>query len=372
MNRRVRRGGFTLIELLVVIAIIGILIALLLPAVQKVREAANRARCSSNMRQLGLAASHFEDAMGQLPPAQLGPKPNQGYPGLSPPPSSAVPDNYQQVSCLAFLLPYLEADNVYHHLVTNFDLSYPPDGGLPGIAYWHKTNGVQDWTMAQTHIGLLNCPSDATLYEPLSGSQHGVAILQHHWGYWAVIYIFSPPYDQLPAGRTNYTGVAGANGKDAAAVDPYSCKNDFPSGGADLTKYEGLFTNRSKNSLSKVPDGTSNTLLFGEGVGGTMEYGKARDFAWSWIGVGEVATKFGLGQPGLPYSTNGIQAGGSSWVNFSSRHQKGVNFCFADGSVRMLRFGATTVRNPTCSSDWYLLQALAGYQDGVTTSNDLE
>jgi prepilin-type N-terminal cleavage/methylation domain-containing protein/prepilin-type processing-associated H-X9-DG protein len=356
MVQRLRRSGFTLIELLVVIAIIGILIALLLPAVQKVREAASRSGCTNGLKQLGLAAHNYQDAFGSLPPGELGPLPNQGYPGAG---GNAKPDEYQQIGCLTFLLPYFEADTIYRQLKVNFDLTYP-NKGAPNTAYWHLS---PDWTLAQTRIKMLQCPSDPNLSESLIGSSHGVAILQHHWDVWAIIYIFNPPNDQLPAGRTNYTGVAGANGKNASKSDPNS-------GGVDLSKYEGIFTNRSTTSLGTIPDGTSNTLMFGEGIGGTAENGKARDFAWSWMGVGCVATKFGLGQAGPPYG-NGLP--GTSWSNFSSRHPGGVNFCFADGSVRMLRFGATCIRNPVPSSDWLLLQALAGTSDGTPTpSNQLE
>jgi prepilin-type N-terminal cleavage/methylation domain-containing protein/prepilin-type processing-associated H-X9-DG protein len=361
MKTRLRRSAFTLIELLVVIAIIGILIGLLLPAVQKVREAANRTSCTNNLKQIGLAAHNYQDSFGTLPPGELGPIPNQGYPGAG---GNADPSQYQQVGCLAFLLPYIEADNIYRILTINWDLNWP-SGGLSNAAYW--TNGKPDWTIAaQTQIKMFKCPSD-NVDENLvtNGNGHGVAILQHHFDVWAIIYTFSPPNDQLPAGRSNYAGCAGACGKDASKADPNSCDG----AGADLTKYEGIFTNRSRNSLGSIPDGTSTTLMFGEGIGGDTDKGHTRDFAWSWIGVGEVATKFGLGQPGYPY---GNSLPGTSWSNFSSRHPGGVNFCFADGSVRMLRFGATTIRKPTCSSDWYLLQALAGIKDGVVTTNGLE
>src|SRR5262245_61278165 len=93
-----RRAGYTLIELLVVIAIIAILIGLLLPAVQKVRESANRTRCRNHLRQIGLAAHHYHDAQSHLPPSM----------GFTPLATSGVWGHH-----LFLLLPYLEQDNLY-------------------------------------------------------------------------------------------------------------------------------------------------------------------------------------------------------------------------------------------------------------------
>src|SRR5262249_45385992 len=107
--RRLRRG-FTLIELLVVIAIIAVLIGLLLPAVQKVREAANRMQCTNSLKQLGLAAHNYDSAHGRFPPGYLGPIPNESSP------SGAARDEFQHISVLVFLLPYIEQDNVWKRL----------------------------------------------------------------------------------------------------------------------------------------------------------------------------------------------------------------------------------------------------------------
>src|SRR5438552_7684817 len=109
------RRGFTLIELLVVIAIIGVLIGLLLPAVQKVRDAANRMSCSNNLKQLGLAFHNFHDTYGTLPPECI--FPNGTYnagdmPGVNIASGVATPDGY--ATWAALILPYIEQGNMYN------------------------------------------------------------------------------------------------------------------------------------------------------------------------------------------------------------------------------------------------------------------
>ena len=150
MPRTVRRSGFTLVELLVVIAIIGILIGLLLPAVQKVREAANRIRCANNMHQIGLALHNYHDANGAFPPAHD----TQFYPQY-------------YWSWLARILPYIEQDNLYRQA------ELWRDGGPPDNlrwAPWYTANGTQPQnpTLAAV-VPMYVCPLDEVTHQPQLG-----------------------------------------------------------------------------------------------------------------------------------------------------------------------------------------------------------
>src|SRR5262245_48567164 len=142
------RSGFTLIELLVVIAIIAILVALLLPAVQKGREAANRTQCKSNLRQIALAAHNYESSNGALPPGYLGPRPRGTF-FKDEEEIWAAGANAHWIGVLPYLLPYVEQGELHRHLQINWDLN---GDGLP----WYRN--ATNWALAQTTIKTFLCP----------------------------------------------------------------------------------------------------------------------------------------------------------------------------------------------------------------------
>jgi prepilin-type N-terminal cleavage/methylation domain-containing protein/prepilin-type processing-associated H-X9-DG protein len=342
-----RRRGLTLIELLVVLAILAVLIGLLIPAVQKVRETANRMACANNLKQLGLAAHHYESAHGVLPPGHLGPSP-PNPPGLGGDPTFLSWERgAQQVGVLPFLLPYLEEENTYRQLRIEWNASTTtPVPSLDQARYWWKD--ADNWATAHARPKVLLCPSDGLS----NGVTDSTAWMLFHYSsgvHQNFLVVSSWPVPRASEmGLTNYLGVSGARG---ATVDP------------DWGRWEGMLYNLSRTSLARVPDGTSTTLLFGEGMGQVTN--GAHVVGWSWMGCGSLGTYRGLQGPREAHVGS-----------FSSRHPGGVQFGFADGSVRLLRRTTTwdpptPAAPPPTAPDWVALQQLAGRQDGSTPDTDL-
>ncbi len=337
---RSSRKGFTLIELLVVIAIIAILIGLLLPAVQKVREAAARSQCQNNLKQISLGAHNYESAFQYFPPGI------QGVPGA--PPSTSTDS---MLGALAHLLPYVEQDNVYRIMDVPINGTAHPSGtGIGNNQSMFSPNYRGIWwgsishganapvvTGARSKIKYFECPSD----DPYNQTT-GVFIAMTIYGLTLTGYYNANGGNAANCGRTNYIGNAGLFG-----VSSNAFYGSMP----------GYFFFNSKVKQTDVKDGTSNTPLFGEWLGGP-EIGP-RTFSAAWAGAGALPTAWGLLSP-------------AQWYTYGSKHAGIVQFGFGDGSVRKFRKGVGGGASTTWfSADWYQLQYAAGRSEGNVVNYSL-
>jgi prepilin-type N-terminal cleavage/methylation domain-containing protein/prepilin-type processing-associated H-X9-DG protein len=302
-----KRRGFTLIELLVVIAIIAILIGLLLPAVQKVREAAARMRCSNNLKQLGIAMHSYHDAQSRLP-AKTGNSCCWG-------------------TWVILILPHIEQDNMYK-LYQNFGGNDTVPNHFPAQVtvtppprYGGNPNNVN---IATKRLSVLTCSSDKE-NSPISN------ITNH-----------------------NYAVVTGNNrtvGGIAAGPAPVPAGYVAKAGMFDqsLTEFviSGTTVNRNnrKISLTNVTDGLSNTIMIGEVMQGQGT--DLRGFLW-WGDAAGVSTYFPPNTPSpdrvSQNCVNDPLVGLPCVVDTSvrvhsvrSRHSGGANIGLGDGSVRFIR-----------------------------------
>jgi prepilin-type N-terminal cleavage/methylation domain-containing protein len=398
---RTHKKGFTLVELLVVIAIIGILIALLLPAVQTVREAARRTDCKNRMRQIAIAAHNFHDSFMRLPPGTLNLEiPTAGFPVYPLDVTTVYTRNIcQNLSSLFLLMPYIELSQQYDSVDGRLvdmkkDLTQITDASTPPQRIFSTqfrydvgagTNfpaGTQIQHLINTTVtpatGVCNdvipdyqCPSDNI------NAGGGVLSTGISAPFYNSTSLYTTPLDDVLHvifggsnfwKKTNYIGVAGTT----------SCIN-VPS---PLSKWGGVMTGRTAQSLENVSnlDGTSKTFMYAEilgdvgniwGLGGSAIQPGVRWAArsWTWGGLTILASyNFPWGtmthpdfkdpdpdRPGryLKLLGDGRLADPES---VSSAHPAGVNFAMADASVFTVPRAIT----------WQLYYGNGGLRDGTT------
>lgn len=290
MSVRRLRSAFTLIELLVVIAIIAVLIGLLVPAVQKVREASNRMKCSNNMKQIGLGMHNHHDTNGVLPPGYIYTGTN-GQPGYG---------------WATLILPYMEQDNLYKALdPLKVPLHTRYVAGAPAA----------DIALLQTKLSVYRCPSD-TGPDLANSLNFGSA-------------------NHFRVAVSNYVGCAG-----------WSATPSYPTQAGDCG---GMLWGNAKLKLTDATDGTTNTILVSE-----RRYRIDHAATWAGAGnnnsYGNTGTPRTIFRATFGINVDYVAAGspentGKGW---SSEHAGGVMILLTDGSVRFLRdsTNAGTVLNP--------------------------
>jgi prepilin-type N-terminal cleavage/methylation domain-containing protein len=329
--RSARRLGFTLIELLVVIAIIGVLVGLLLPAVQKVREAANRMSCSNNLKQMGLACHNYQDSAGYLPPWAF----DWEKPG---PAGNPVGQQTQGHSAFSDILNQIEQGNILNTGV-NTDLSVIDPRNWPP-PYGTATGG-------QTKIKLFRCPSapDRVIdYQPYFTSQ-GV-----------------PNAGPFILGATDYGVVRGMSDNFIAACAPNSPKdnNDDHTGAMGVKPIKfvaGGWKTGAPTKITDMTDGTSNTLLIAEDAGRHQMYAgrtpvvpnapcssnytnNVPTCGWllnsAWADYNTYISVRGFRGDGMLRDGGCAVINANNDHNFYSFHTGGMNALRGDGSVRFV------------------------------------
>jgi prepilin-type N-terminal cleavage/methylation domain-containing protein/prepilin-type processing-associated H-X9-DG protein len=298
-----RRLGFTLIELLVVIAIIAVLIGLLLPAVQKVREAAARISCMNNLKQIGVALHMYHDTYQYLPP------------GYNTMPTKGIPKVFASTGWQLQILPALEQGNLYNQSVTWLTAN-------PGDAFTNQ------YPACGFVMKIFICPSNT---RPTTATVSGVGP--------------NNGYSPLTVYElTSYPGCAGTVS------------------GFGFQTSDGVLYADSKVTLLQISDGTSNTIAVGErpcsgdlwlgwgfAMNGWTGYGDGDTVLGSQdlylaVAAGDLATNIGLQPARQPTDTADIDV-----AHYWSFHMGGANFLFCDGSVHFLPYAANAVFPALCT-----------------------
>jgi prepilin-type N-terminal cleavage/methylation domain-containing protein/prepilin-type processing-associated H-X9-DG protein len=285
-----RRSAFTLIELLVVIAIIAILIGLLLPAVQKIREAANRMKCSNNLKQIGLGLHNHHDTMGEFPPAR-----EETYPAGS---QTSVVHSWTPK-----ILPFIEQDNLYRLYRFNVNWDAPANAGVNGAI--------------RQKIPIFLCPSaPQSGRHPNRGCLDYAATTERNWPN-PYVSALEAPY--VKTADPQFIGVLGHTDYSANPIKP------------DVHR-----------TFASITDGTSNTMMVAECAARNRRFFMGREVTGTWT-AGPWANPNSRLQIGGCDPNNMDSAVGPIAVNCINEkeiyafHPGGAMILLADGSVRFLK-----------------------------------
>jgi prepilin-type N-terminal cleavage/methylation domain-containing protein len=325
------KAAFTLIELLVVIAIIAVLIGLLLPAVQKAREAANRIKCANNLKQFGLACHAYHDASRWLPPG------GKYYVD----PASGVRWDIDKGSWHIYVLPYMEGSGLYNQLRTVCGLDDPK---TPTIAIALAPPNNLPPILPQ-YFKYLRCPSDDYDLQAFTTNYVGSLGPQCSESPCGGDY-FGPPFQPYQ----KYCDPTGSWGASHRLEDPqngilygYSWSPDLGSSFVS-SDIRGCFSRLgAKINLASIEDGLSNTILIGESLPGQNDYLAKNQWFSSDHGAAHCTTITPInhysGVRDWCNPSNAINMYGN-WnvgLGFKSNHPGGASFCLADGSVRFIQ-----------------------------------